>query len=222
MLKDKPYSVLKDKIDAYEVMLLCDIDGQTFTDIAKRLGLTASQISLMYNKTMVKQRNLYINHLSIALGYNDRIQVEKIYTQTYECYQSRTYACAYLEKEYRDILTEYRAGEPGMPEKFVENMPPLRGELTEEEVMRIVKMREEQRTSYIDIGIELDITKEKAKHTYDRYYHTKALELADILGKSANSNLEKKEIIYCFLKNCYSAKKRYEILKEKFDDKFGK
>ena len=32
MLKDKPYSVLKDKIDAYEVMLLCDIDNQSFPD----------------------------------------------------------------------------------------------------------------------------------------------------------------------------------------------
>lgn len=215
MLKDIPYFVLKENMRRYRVMLLCDIDGQTFTGIAKRLGLTASQVSLMYNKTKVKQRNLYINHLSIALGYNDRIQVEKIYAQAYECYQSRTYACAYLEKEYRDILTEYRAGEPGMPEKFVENMPPLRGELTEVEVMRIVQMREEQRFSYIDIGIEFNITKEKAKHTYDRYYHTKSLELISVLEKAANSNIEKMEIRNYFFGNSFSAKKRYEMLKER-------
>lgn len=44
-----------------EVMLLCYIDGQLFTDISKHLGLTASQVLLMYNKGQINRSENKIN-----------------------------------------------------------------------------------------------------------------------------------------------------------------
>ena len=44
-MKDIPYSLLKKDGRAYEVMLLRDQYGHTFTDIAKKFNRTATWVS---------------------------------------------------------------------------------------------------------------------------------------------------------------------------------
>ncbi len=82
---------------------------------------------------------------------------------------------AYLEKKYKDILTEYRDGEPGMPTQFVKSMPPFKPNLSKKTVARVVEIREVEKASFLAIAKELRMTQAKAKHTYEMFYHTFSL-----------------------------------------------
>lgn len=215
MLNDTPYDVLKEDERAYQIMLLRDQYNNTFHDIAKEFRISVKRVTDIYRRQKFKQIRLYINHISLVLGYEDHSQIKKFYEQAEECYQDRRYACAYLEKNYKDILTEYRNGEPGMPQEFMESLPPLKRKLSKKTVARIIERKETEQASFVEIAKEFGITQQKAKHTYDWYYHTKVLELIEILQKNAASEQEKSEIWeYCF-RNHYSSKKRYEMLTKK-------
>lgn len=215
MLKDIPYEVLKHDERAYEIMLLRDQYDNTFGDIAKEFGLSLVRVTQIYRKLKYRQIQLYINHISIALGYDDNSQIRKVFEIADECYQDRMYVSGYLEKKYKDILTEYRNGEPGMPQQFLKKIPPLKSKLSKKMVAHIIEMKETEKASFVEIAKKFRITRQKAKQTYDCYYHTKMLELIEILQKNAESEQEKREIWeYCF-RNNYSSKKRYEMLTKK-------
>ena len=215
MLKDVPYSVLKDDKRAYEIMLLRDRSDSSFTDIAKAFSLSPPRIRQLYNRLKIKQTRLYINRISLALGHDDISQVTKVYEQAYECYQDRSYACAYLEKKYRSILTEYRDGEPGMPAKFLKSLPPLKTEFTEQETKRIIEMREAKKASFVEIAKELRITREKSKHIYDWHYHRQAVALVKALTSQVESPQERMDIWDYYFRNNFTPKKRYEMLIKK-------
>lgn len=210
MLEDIPYDAIKKDKRAYEIMLLRDQKNNTITDIAKKIGLSDTRALKIYNSLKCKQSRLYINHISVVLGYDNTAAVKKIYDKAYDCYQGEAYACAYLEKEYKNILKEYRNGEPGMPEAFIQSMPPLKCSLTEEEVHRIIEMHEAEKASFAKIGKTLHITKEKAKSAYNRYYFAEFLEMMRFL--QANKQ-EKIALWYRYFEYNYSPKTRYEMLK---------
>ena len=215
MLKDVPYSVLKDDKRAYEIMLLRDRSGSSFTDIAKTFSLSPPRVRQLYNQLKIKQTRLYINRISLALGHDDISQVEKVYEQAYNCYQDRSYACAYLEKKYRSILTEYRDGEPGMSAKCLKSLPPLKTEFTEQETKRVIEMREAKKASFVEIAKELRITREKAKHIYDWHYHRQAVALVKALTSQVESPQERMDIWDYYFRNNFTPKKRYEMLIKK-------
>ena len=215
MLKDVPYSVLKDDKRAYEIMLLRDRSDSSFTDIAKAFSLSPPRIRQLYNRLKIKQTRLYINRISLALGHDDISQVTKVYEQAYECYQNRSCACAYLEKKYKSILTPYRDGEPGMPAKFLKALPPLKTEFTEQEMKRIIEMREAENAPFTEIAKEFHITREKAKHIYDWHYHKQAVALVNALTAQVESPQERMDIWDHYFRNNFTPKRRYEILIKK-------
>ena len=199
MLKDIPYSVLKKDRRAYEIMLLRDQYENTFTDIATEFELSVSRVTQLYYQLKIQQIRLYIHHISIALGYDSTAQIRKVYDEAEECYRDYSYACAYLEKKYQDILTEYRDGEPGMPAQFVKGMPPFKPKLSKKVIARVVEMREVEKASFITIGKELRLTPAKAKRTYEIYYHKQVLELVKALLDKVEGDKEKKAVWeYCF------------------------
>lgn len=112
-MKDIPYSELKKDKRAYDIMVLRDYYNNTFTDIARGFKISFIRAKQLYSRTKKKQIQLYIRHISIALGYENTAEVRQVFEIAERCYQDDSYACAYLEKEYKDILDEYRAGEPG-------------------------------------------------------------------------------------------------------------
>lgn len=65
---------------------------------------------------------LYINQISLKLGYENTSKIRKIYDKVYNFYRDLSYVCAFFEKNFSDILTEYRDGEPRMPEKFINKL----------------------------------------------------------------------------------------------------
>lgn len=212
MLKDIPYSVLKEDERAYEIMLLHDQHGNTYTNIAKEYEISVARVVQIYNKMKIKQKHLYIHHIAVVLGHESTEQVNKVYHDADECYQDRTYACAYLEKKYKDILTEYRDGEPGMPAQFIKSMPPFRPELSEETIARVVEMREAHKASFVTIAEELHMTGAKAKHTYESFYRKKVLKNIKELQEKTQSNKEKDAIWDYYFERNISSKKRYDML----------
>lgn len=211
-MKDIPYSELNQDKRAYKIMLLRDQHGNTFADIAKEFEISAGRAIQIYKKLKLKQIRLYINHIAAVLGYESTLQVKNVFDNAYECYQDRTYACAYLEKKYKDILIEYRDGEPGMPTQFIRNMPPFKPKLSQKTVARVIELRDVEKASFVTIAKELRMTKAKAKHTYEMFYHKQVLELINALQEKAESKEEKEDIWNYYFRRYHSSKKRYDML----------
>lgn len=216
MLKDIPYSTMKKDKRGYEILTLRDQYDNSFAAIAKEYGISTARVRQIYSRMKRKQIHLYIRHISIALGHETTQQVKKVFDTAYECYWGFSYACAYLEQKYKDILEEYRAGEPGMSEQFVKNLPPFRRTLRPQAVSRIVELREGEGATFLAIAKELRLTPEKAKHTYDWFYNRQVLAYVVALLKEAKSFEEKRAIWRRYFGGHPSAKKRYErMLDEK-------
>lgn len=211
MLKDIPYCVLKQDERGYEIMLLRDLYGNTYTDIAKKQEISVTRVLQLYDRVKCRQIYLYINHIAFVFGHSDTSEIRKIYSAAYDCYQDVSYASAYLEKKYKDILTEYRNGEPGMPVEFVKRLPCFRERLTKKEVDRMIEMREIKKATFIEIAKEMRVTPEKARQTYDTFYHKKALKLIEALQAQVK-NKEKYDICKQFFRGNTTPKKRYDML----------
>lgn len=212
MLKDVPYDAIKKNQRAYDIMLLREQQGKTLAAIAKEYGVSPNRIREIYNKQKRKQARLYIVHIAQALGKETVGSIEKVYQQALDCYQDRVYACAYLEREYGDILTPYRQGEPGASQELIRSLPPLKPQLGQETVARIVEMREVESASFAQIARALDITRAKARHTYDWYYRQRVMELVQPLMDQARTQEERWEIWNRYLRNNASPKWQYEML----------
>lgn len=218
MLKDIPYSVLKQDERAYGIILFRDQYNNTFKDVAKEFGTSVPRCREIYCKQKIKQISLYVNHIAIVLGYENSSEIRKVYEDAYECYQDQTYACAYLEKQYKDILTLYRAGEPGMPIQFIRSIPPFKSRLNKKTVARIIEMRNVGKMQYVEIAKELHITQQKAQQTYNEFYHQQVLMIVSALQEKVKSEEEKMSIIeYCFRGN-KSPKKRYDMMLKELHD----
>ena len=123
MLKDTPYSTLKQDERGYDILLLRDQSGNTFAGIARAYGISAARATQVYSRLKYRQISLYVNHLALVFGHSSTAQIRKICEVAYECYQDFSYVTAYLEQTYPDILAAYRNGEPGMPTEFLEKLP---------------------------------------------------------------------------------------------------
>lgn len=214
-MKDYPYSSLKENERAYKIMLLRDQCGETVSAIAKEYDLSIARVQQIYRQIKRKQMCLYINHISIICGQKDTVQVKKVFGAANEWYRDLTYAIAYLEEKYRDILLEYRAGEPGMPEEFIRNMPPFQSELREEIIDCVVKMRDAKKEPYAAIAKKLCMTPGKARDIYERFYHQKVLVMLKELGSRMESYEERMALRDYYFDTYTTPKKRYDALIKK-------
>jgi hypothetical protein len=214
-MKDYLYSSLKENERAYEIMLLRDQCGETLSMIAKEYDLSIARVQQIYHHIKRKQMCLYIRHISIVFGQKDTEQVRKIFNDANEWYRDLTYATAYLEKKYRDILIEYRAGEPGMPKEFIRNMPPFQPGLRKETIDCVVRMREKEKASYIAIAKKLCMTPAKARDIYERFYHQKVLVMLKELGSRMESYEERMALRDHYFETYKAPKKRYDALIKK-------
>lgn len=211
-MKDIPYSELNQDKRAYEILLLRDQHNNTFTAIAKEFEISVTRAIQLYRNLKMKQIRLYINHIAVVLGYENTLQVKNVFDNAYECYQDRTYACAYLEKKYKDILMEYRDGEPGMPTQFIRNMPPFKPKLSKKTVARVIELRDVEKASFVTIARELRMTQAKARHTYELFYHKQVLEIIRALQEKADSKEKRAAIWNYSFERYHSSKKRYDML----------
>lgn len=211
-MNDIPYSTLQEDKTGYQILLLREQQNQSVTAIASQLGVSPARIRQQYTKMKVRQVRLYLRHIAIVLGHENTAQVRNVFSTAMDCYQNYPYTCGYLDKTYGEILELYRAGEPGTPQEMLEKLLPCPVKLGEEEISRIVTMREEEKASFRAIGREFHITPEKARHTYEMVYHRKVLEYVEGLQQQAKSWEERMEIWRRYLGGSMSTKRRYERL----------
>jgi len=204
-LTNIPYSVLKENERAYEVMLLRDLYGNTYTDIAKEYGVRLTRIIQLYHKSKIKQLRLYTRHLAIVYGHENTTAFS--INAIHDCYWDFKYVAAYFEKEYGDILTEYRAGEPGMPEQFIATLPPFIEALSAKTIDRLIQMREVEKKTYPAIGKDLLLTEARAKREYELYYHRKVMAMFDVVKEKTGE-----DVSHYYLDLRYGAKKRYDTI----------
>lgn len=209
-MTDIPYSTLQEDKTGYQILLLREQQNQSFTAIASQLGVSPARVRQQYTKMKVRQVRLYLRHIAIALGHENIAQVRNVFSTAMDCYQNYPYACGYLDKTYGEILEAYRAGEPGTPQEMLEKLPPCPVKLGEEEISRMVTMREEENASFRAIGRAFHITPEKARHTYEMVYHHKVLEYVEGLQQQAKSWEERRELWRRYFGGYLSAKTRYE------------
>lgn len=218
-MQEMPYSVLKKDEQSYAILLRRDQEGRSFPEIAAAFGLSASWVSQLYYRIKAQQIHLYIRRVAAVLGHPDTSQVEQAYGEALACYQHVSYACAWLEQRYADILTAYRDGEPGMPPSFVRTMPPFQTGLDKKTASRIVKMRDTANASFAEIARALYITPEKARRLYDGYYHARVLkQMRRLEAKEKVKTSEQRLALWePLLEHRLSSKRRYEMLDDSAD-----
>lgn len=206
-LKEKPYCNLKTNQRAYEIMLLRDIYNNSFTEIAKKYGISSSCVREKYIKIKTKKIVYYINHLSIIFGYQDWKVFRNFYEAAEECYAESRSVIAYFEKTYGEILEKYRAGEPGMPEEFIKALPPFQTKWDDKIILHIIDLHGKEKKTFIEIGTQLKMTKYKAMSLYDNYYHRQVVNYINQLEEKLGGEIWR----HYFNLKCKS-KKRLEIL----------
>jgi len=179
MLHDIPYESLLNNGRKYDVWMLRDVYDNTFADIAREYNVSVPIIISNYEKILLLKMKYYVNHLSIVHGYENGAHFRKICTSALDCYCRRKYVVAFFEKEYADILKEYRNGEPGMPEQFLQDLPPFRNKFSVRTISSVVRLRETEGLTYADIGKRLRMTKEKAEHLYNDHYRVLFIQLLE-------------------------------------------
>lgn len=210
MLNEIPYKKIMEHGRRYEVWVLRDIYENTFADIAGEYGVSVACIMSDYEKILLLKMQCYVNHLSLVYGYEDTAHFRSIWSSANDCYCSRKYIVAYFEKEYAAILSAYRNGEPGMPERFLQDLPPLRTKFSKQTVSSVIRLRETDGMTYAAIGKRLRMTKEKAEHLYNSYYHNLYYTLTEkLIETTGDKNLRDK-----YRKNFQvgNGKKKYDCL----------
>lgn len=212
-MQDTPYSTLKENKRNYEIMLLRDREGKHFSEIAALYHISSQGARAVYRKIKLRQLRLYYGHIERVVGQQQKEAFRKELYAAQECYWDIEYLCAWLEKNYTDILADYRAGEPGLPEGFIKKLPSLRKAVRKKTIARIVAMREEEHASYKAIAKALKMTPAKAERTYDMFYHQKVLDILKVLAEERAQNTEEKnQLMNRYFNKYRSSKKCYEAL----------
>lgn len=111
----------------YFVMIECEHNGKSHAELAKQLGVSRNRINQMYNHAKRKQAELYSQAIEEAIGKAGPDRFGLLHE-----YGSTKYVIAYLEREYKDILSDFRNGEPESVYHVPGNMPAFCQQLTTE------------------------------------------------------------------------------------------
>lgn len=209
-----PYSSIKENERNYKIMLLLDEGTHTSTDVGGMLGMSPPQVQNIYRQMKRKEVRLYCDFL--ASHANGDANYYAIRLAAYNCYVDSKCVAAYFEKEYADILAEYRAGEPGMAQEIIDSLPPLREQFSKRTIARVVEMREAEHKTFAAIGKRLRMTDKKAQDLYQHYYHEKGMSLMEIIERKTGENVQMKYFLAV-----RSAKRRYEMLMQDYPALFG-
>lgn len=216
MLSYIPYKNIMDNKRKYNIWLLHDVYDNTFADIAERCGISVSTVRGDYEKILFIKMKYYIDYLSFINHCQNTEYYRQICGSAYECYRNIKYVVAFFEKEYTDHLSEYRNGEPGMPKRLLQDLPPLRTKFSARTVSSVIRLREINGMTYEAIGKRLHMTKEKAEKLYNYYYHNLYLQLSEKLMEiTGDTDLRRK---YRDTFQVRSGKLKYDCLVNDFSE----
>ena len=99
-----------------------------------------------------------------------------------------------------------------MPQHFVDSMPPLRPELSDDEIAQVVEMWENQKANFKVIADKMNITVSKAKGAYEKYYQKKVWRFIDDNSKRLEKDKKIKKILNRYFDNKMTAQECYSML----------
>lgn len=183
--------------------------GKSYSEIATTLNKSSATIGQRYRMFSWSLYRCYFRYLK-------SIGMEEDVTDIRNFYESFPHVIAYLEKQYSEELTLYRGGKPPVFFENVKSLPPFR-KLSDRQLLnlekKIVKARESQGKTFVDIGKEYKITWQKARCMYNRYYHKKVMKALDRIEAHTGNDLS----FYIFHYSYYS-RKRWELIVGNFPD----
>ncbi|WP_418667004.1 hypothetical protein [Allofournierella sp.] len=217
-LVDIPYSELKQNPRDYKVLLLRDQWDRPYTEIARELEISTARAIQIYHHVKRKQLRLYARHLAIAHDGQDPSAFQ--YEKLYDGYGDYKYVSAYWEKEYTELLKEYRSGEPGHSAGFLAELPPPTQEVTSLMEQQVKRLREKEEETFAEIGREMKMTREKARNIYERFYHKKWLAARDKIRSTYNRGKDERDDFMDYYWKYRTARKRFEALVRDYPELF--
>lgn len=183
-----PYTTLKENPKNYKIMLYREQYGLEKT--AARFNLSKKRLTEIYDQMKWLQAQLYAGHMAVVLGHESADIMFTILKYVNHCYQNYTYTAAYFEKTYPDVLAEYRNGEPGMSQEFLQKLPPFHYALPEEIIYIIVDMKDKKGLPFEKIADCFQLTPEKVKYEYHSFYHKMVCETILRMGDARPFRLQ--------------------------------
>lgn len=146
---DKHYQIVKLRVE----------QGKTYREI--------SEIYHISNARAVQKYRLFLRRLSEAYVKYITEKTEDANFQSHikdvrDFYWNNLYVIAYLEEKYKDILYDYRRGEPPI---FAIKIPKFR-KISSSTKKKIEMAKDIEKKTFIRIAQELDLTKEKVEKIY--------------------------------------------------------
>lgn len=190
----------------YKILEMKFKQGKTHSEIAAALNKSTLAIGKYYRAFTW---NLYICYFRYLKSIGLKVDAADIK----DFYESSPHSVSYLEQIYSEELYAFRKGKPPVLLGIIKNSPSYR-KLTDEQVLaleqRIVKARECERRTFLDIGKEFDITWEKARCLYKHHYHRKVMAALDKIKEHTGEDLS----TYIFKYSPYPYKRWLLIVKD--------
>lgn len=108
----------------YFIMIQKERHKKTLKEIAGMIGVTPERVRQLYVHAKSTQKRVYMKKILEVTGQS--VEIFYLERRLWEKYKDNRYVVAYLEREYGDILSVYRNGEPESSYKIDENGNPIR------------------------------------------------------------------------------------------------
>lgn len=158
----------------YEIVKLRHQSGKTFKELACYYGLSIEQVQQKYHTFLRLLFKLYFKYL-----YTHNLNLKHEISDIINFYESMALSVAYLEKTYKNDLALLSHNKAPIILGNYTDVPPYR-KLTSQEITelekKILDSREHQKMTFIAIGKQYALSKEKVRDIYTYYYHKKVLE----------------------------------------------
>jgi len=164
----------------YRIMIMREHHNMTFPEIGRAFGFSRESARQLYAKAKLLQKRLYLHRIGEATGQSDW-DMDMLSRRLRKEFGDNCVINAWLEREYKDILDEYRAGEPKSAYEVDENTPrprkvhpntcktisigSYRMAFTEQELL-ILNERDQKGTSLEEIGRLTGMSESQAKYAY--------------------------------------------------------
>lgn len=169
----------------YELMKQRERQGMTFREIAEPLGITASSVRQRYQDFKLKQITLYTDYIREVTGERG---LEKKTRKLLLFYYDLVQVAAYLEREYKELLDDFRGEDPPTVIDFLPYY-----EISQERMVelgiQIAKEKDIDKKSFNKIGKGLGLTPSKTMVIYQDYYYARVADAIKAIQPTVDFNL---------------------------------
>lgn len=169
----------------YELMRQRERKGMTFSQIAESLGITVSSVRQRYQDFKLKQITLYTGYIRELTGERG---LEKKTKKLLLFYYDLVQVAAYLEREYKELLDDFRGEDPPTVVDFLPYYEISPERMVELEI-QIAKEKDIDKKSFNKIGKELGLTPSKTRVLYQNYYYDRVADAIKAIQPTVDFNL---------------------------------